>query len=425
MPALPHARSYYAATRNAAPERPALSGEVAADVCVVGAGLTGLSAALHLAERGYRVAVLEANRVGWGASGRNGGQALVGTSAGSLATRALLGEDWARRIWELTVAAVDRQRALIERHAIACDYRPGYLYAAWNARHLPELEAEWALLESWGYDRGRLVGADEARALVRGPGYAGGILDRASGHLHPLNLALGLAAAAERAGARIYEGSAALALGHEDSAGIETAGGRVRCRHVVLAGNAYLGGVGGELSDYVLPIVTYILATAPLGAARAVRLIPDDLCVSDNKRMLNYYRLTPDRRLLFGGPAWPGERSLDGREASLRRRMVALFPDLAGVPTDYIWDGTVAISRNRLPQIGRLEGEVYFAQGFSGHGVALTTLTGELIAEAVAGTAERFDVFSRIPHSPLPGGRNLAQRLRALLLLWYRLRDLF
>lgn len=424
MPGLPHEHSYYAATRNPAPERPALKGEVTADVCVVGAGLTGLSAALHLAERGFEVVLLESNKVGWGASGRNGGQALVGTSAGSLRARDLLGESSARRIWELTLAAVARQKELIERHAIACDYRPGYLYAAWKKRHLAELQQELGLLQHWGYDRARLVDGEEAAALVRGPAYAGGILDQASGHLHPLNYALGLAAAAERLGCRIFEDTAATMIGEGSRPRVVTASGQIRCRHVVLAGNAYLHDVGQDLRDFILPVVTYILATRPMDEARARALIPDGLCVSDSKRILNYYRLTPDGRMLFGAPALIGGRARERHEASLRRRMLRLFPSLADLGTEYVWDGTVAISRNRLPQLGRLQGEVYFAQGYSGHGVALTTLMGQLIAEAIAGTAERFDVFAKLPHETFPGGQRLARRLRALALLWNRLRDL-
>lgn len=419
-----HAPSYYAATRNPAPERPFLQGEVTADVCVVGAGFTGLSAALHLAERGYTTVVLESHSVGWGASGRNGGQALVGTSAGSLQARDLLGERWARCIWELTLEAVTRQKQLIERHAIACDYRPGYLYAAWNDRHLTEVRRELALLQSWGYDQARLVEADEAAVLVRGASYAGGILDKASGHLHPLNYALGLAAAAEALGCRIFEDSAATSIAGGPRPLVLAARGRVRCQHVVLATNAYLNDLDGRLKDFILPVVTYILATRSMGEERARTLIHDNLCISDSKRILNYYRLTPDHRLLFGGPATIGGRAIDMHEASLRRRMVSLLPSLADLETEYIWDGTVAVTRNRLPQVGRLDGEIYFAQGFSGHGVALTTLMGRLLAEAIAGTAERFDVFAKLPHERLPGGQQLALRLRSLVLLWYRLRDL-
>jgi len=423
MPGLPHASSYYAATRNPAPDRPALRGDITADVCVVGAGFTGLSAALHLAERGYGVVVLESNKIGWGASGRNGGQALVGTSAGSLQTRDLLGEKWARQIWELTLAAVARQKQLIQLHAIACDYRPGYLYAAWNERHFAELRREFELLRSWDYAEARLVDAAEAAALLRGPKYAGGILDRASGHLHPLNYALGLAEAAERLGCRIFEDSSATSLNGGKRPQVQTVEGLVRCRHVVLAGNAYLGHLDQGLREFILPVVTYILATHPMAEARARALIPGDLCVSDSKRLLNYYRLTADHRLLFGGPAVSGVATLSGHETSLRRRMVSLFPSLGDLRTEYIWDGTVAISRNRLPHIGRLNGEIYFAQGYSGHGVALTTLVGALIAEAIAGTAERFDVFAKLPHEKLPGGRRLALRMRILVLLWYRLQD--
>ena len=423
MTGAPHVRSYYAATAHPAPARPALAGEATADICVVGAGFTGLSAALHLAQRGYGVRVLEANKVGWGASGRNGGQALVGVAAGVPQTCRLLGEAWARSIWELSLAAVDRQQALIQRHAIDCDYRPGYLHAAWKPRHLPAIEEELAQLQAWGYDDSRLVSAEEARAMVVGPGYAGGLYDRRSGHLHPLNYALGLAAAAEAAGARIHDDTSALAIERANGLTVRTDAGQVRCRHVVLAGNAYLSHVGAEIANRVLPVGTYILATEPLDEALADALIPGRICVSDSKRILDYYRLSPDRRLIFGGRADRASERPEDLAASLGRRMQALFPSLGEIRIAHLWHGIVAITRNRLPHIGRLDGDIYFAQGYCGHGVALTTLVGELIAEAVAGTAERFDVFARIPHRPLPGGRAAAHWLRDLATLWYRLLD--
>jgi gamma-glutamylputrescine oxidase len=420
---LPHADSYYAATANPAPARAPLRGDIATDICIVGAGFTGLSAALHLAERGYAVTVLEANKVGWGASGRNGGQALVGVAAGVPEMRALLGEAWARQIWELSLAAVERQQALIRHHAIDCAYRPGYLQAAWKPRHLPAMQEELALIQGWGYDGARLLSAAEARAMVVGPRYAGGLYDDRSGHLHPLNYALGLAAAAEAAGARIHEDSAALGIDRAAALTVRTALGAVRCRQVVLAGNAYLNHVGSEIEDRVLPVGTYILATEPLDEARARALIPDDICVSDSKHILDYYRFSPDRRLIFGGRA--SRHSDDPRELAdgLRRRMHGLFPRLGDIAAAHLWHGTVAITRNRLPHLGRLDGDIYFAQGYCGHGVALTTLVGQLVAEAIAGTNERFDVFARIPHRPFPGGRATALRLRNLATLWYRLLD--
>jgi gamma-glutamylputrescine oxidase len=396
---------------------------VEADICIVGAGFTGLSAALHLAERGYAVVVLEANGVGWGASGRNGGQAIVGLAPGMLRARDLLGEAWAGEIWRLTLEAASLQRRLIERFAIACDYRPGYLYAAARARHMAEIREEQALLARWGYDGARLLDREEIGRMVVGPGYAGGLLDRSSGHLHPLNYALGLAAAARSLGARIFEGTRATKVTQRPSLTVATERGRVGCRHVVLAGNAYLGELSAELLDFVLPVATYILATAPLGEGRARRLIPGDVCVSDSKRILDYYRLSADHRLLFGGRANYSLKTPWNLEAAMRRRLLTVFPSLGDVGIDYLWGGEVAVSLNRLPHIGRLAGEVYFAQGFSGHGVALTTLVGRLVAEAISGTAERFDVFARIPHRRFPGGRAFSTRLRSLAVLWYGLLD--
>ncbi|MDP6706668.1 MAG: FAD-binding oxidoreductase [Alphaproteobacteria bacterium] len=417
------AQSYYLASANPAPVRAPLEGEAVADVCVVGAGFTGLSAALHLAEHGHDVAVVEANRVGWGASGRNGGQTIVGLASGMVEARELLGEAWARRIWELTLEAVALQRQLIERFEIACDYRPGYVYAAARPRHMAEIVEEHELLARWGYDGARVLDRTEIARAVVGPNYAGGLLDRESGHLHPLNYALGLAAAATAMGVRIYEGTRAIEVARGQPAGVRTERGRVRCRHVLLAGNAYLDDLAPTLADHVLPVTTYILATEPLGERRARELIPDDVCVSDSKRILDYYRLSADHRLLFGGRADYSLRAPGNLAEAMRRRMLAAFPQLDDVRLDYLWGGNVAVSSNRLPHVGRLDDGVYFAQGFSGHGVALTGMVGKLVAEAIVGESEGFDLLARIPHKRFPGGRAVSGRLKALGVLWYRLRD--
>jgi len=415
---LPHAPSWYAATADPAPARPPASGALEADVCVVGGGFTGLSTALHCAVAGRSVVLLEAERIGWSASGRNGGQALTGLGCEATELTRLLGEADARALWTLSLEAVRLQRALIERHAIACDYRRGYVIAAPKPRHLEGLGRELDLIAArWGYDEARTVDAAEAAAILGTDRYAGGLFDGGSGHLHPLNYALGLARAAEAAGARLYEGSPVLSL-DAGGASVRTASATVRAKAVALACNAHVEGLAPAAARAVLPVEATMIATAPLPAGLGV--LPSNVAVSDANRLLDYYRLSGDGRLLFGGRLGPG---LGPRPPRLRRRMLTVFPRLAEVDVDYSWSGWVALTLNRLPHFGRLGPDILFAHGFSGHGVALATLAGKLLAEAVAGEPERFERFARIPHRRVPFGRRLRPALIGLSAFGAALRD--
>lgn len=423
-----HVESYYAATVDDLPDFPALEGSVDVDVCIVGAGFTGLSAALHLVERGYRVAVLEAARVGWGASGRNGGQIVTGFAAGLDKVIAKAGDADARRLWAMSEEAKRLIEDRVARHGIACDLKWGYLHAAVKARQVRELADELALWENYGYGQGRMVGRDEVRALVASDAYVGGLYDGDSGHLNPLAYALGLARAADGAGAMLFEDSRVTAIeGMDARAGgrvtVRTAKGAVTADHLLLAGNAYLGGLAPALRRKVMPVGTYIIATEALGEDRAHALIPGDVAVADCNFVLNYFRLSADHRMLFGGRVSYSTIEPPNLAATMRRSMLKVFPQLADAAVDYCWGGYVGITVDRTPHLGRLAPNVYFAQGFSGHGVALTGLAGKLFAEAVAGTAERFDVFAKLRHMDFPGG---ALRTPALVLamLYYRMRDL-
>ncbi|MFQ5958376.1 MAG: NAD(P)/FAD-dependent oxidoreductase [Alphaproteobacteria bacterium] len=419
-----HAASYYAASANPSPDRPALAGDVDCDVCVVGGGFTGLSTALHLAERGYSVVVLESHRIGWGASGRNGGQLGSGLRSGASAMLARFGRDHARRLWDLAEEAKATVRGRIARHAIACDYKPGVLLAAAKPRHTAWMAREVELRrEHFDYPHARLVSAAEVRAMVATGRYHGGVFDAGAGHLHPLNYALGLARAAEDAGAGLFEDSPATAVESGSRAVVRTARGRVRARYVVLCCNGYLGRLERRIAGKIMPIANYMLATEPLGAERAGALVPDDIAVCDSNFVVDYFRLSADRRLLFGGGETYSGREPRDPKRFVRKYMLRVFPGLADAGIDYAWGGMLAITLNRLPQFGRLAGDVYFAHGFSGHGVALTSLAGKLIAEAIAGTAERFDLFAAISHRDFPGGTLLRKPGLVLGMLYYGLRD--
>jgi gamma-glutamylputrescine oxidase len=421
----PHVASYYAASVVGGTTYPTLRGAVEADICIVGGGYAGLSAALELAERGFDVVLLEANRVGWGASGRNGGQIVTGYAAGMGQMRKWVGRDDARRLWALAEEAKALLRDRVRDHAIDCDLKAGYLFAALKDRHIDELRAEKTLWEDeYGYPGLELVDRDGVRAEVDTSAYCGGLLDSGGGHLHPLNYALGLARAALAGGVRVFEGARVLRIDRGPRPSVTTAQGSVSARHLVLCGNAYLGDMVPELRRKIMPVGTYIIATAPLSADRAKALIANDIAVADVKLALDYYRLSADRRVLFGGKVSYTTLPPRNLAAAMRRAMLRVFPQLGDLGVDYVWGGNVAITAERSPHIGRLDGGIYFAQGFSGHGVALTGIAGRVIAEAVAGTAERFDLFARLPHQSFVGGRALRTPLLALAMLYFRLRDL-
>ena len=434
MAARPRVDSYYAATAHPAPERPPLMGDRTTDVCVVGAGFTGLSVALNLAERGYEVVVLEAEGVGWGASGRNGGQIGSGFSADMEWLETWAGRGEARRLFALAeeAKAIIRERVL--RHGIDCDLKWGSFQAASKPRHMKALAAR---MDRWAgtYEYGSLKLAEtpaDARAYVNSPVYIGGLADDGAGHLHPLNYCLGLARAAEAAGATIHEGTAVTGLDRTGAGGGRTGGGRARVRTaagrveadaVVLCGNAYLGDLVPDVRRVITPIVSHIVASRRFGPDLARQIIPSNAAIFDSHRLLSYYRLSPDHRLLFGGRVGGAAlREADAGDA-LGARIRRLFPRIRDHGLEYVWSGKVALTRARMPHVGRLGTKVTFAQGYSGEGVAMSGLVGRVLAEAVAGQAERLDLFARLPHRAFPGGKRLQIPALALAVRWYRLLD--
>ena len=426
MPCLNAGRpdSWYAATAPAGERHPVLAGRERADVCIVGAGFTGVSAALHLAERGYSVIVLETARVGWGASGRNGGQVGSGMRESMGALERSLGPERAGALWVLCEEAKEIIADRIARHRIRCDWRAGNLLASTRERYMGWIEREAEFCHRrFGYRGYRMLSRTEMREEVASTCYAGGRMDEGGGHLHPLRFVLGMAEAAVRAGARIFEGSRVERIRWGSRAQVTTAHGAVDAEYVVFAGNACLGRLEPRIESRIMPIVNHVLATEPLGERRARSLIRSGACVHSTRFVVDYYRCTADHRLLFGGGETYSDRPLEDPGAFVRRYMLRVFPQLADVRIDYAWSGRLAITMSRLPHVGRLAPNGFFAQGFSGHGVALTQIAGKLIAEAVAGTAERFDVLAGLRHRAFPGGRWLRHPLLVLGMLYYVLRD--
>lgn len=418
--------SYYEASVLRGPARAPLQEHIRADAVVVGAGFSGLSAALEMAQRGLSVVVLEAERIGSGASGRNGGQAIVGYACGQEPFVEQLGVNEANRAWAMSLEAIELIDRRIAEHRIACDRAFGYVYVADSARKARALRAEMDGLAERGIAVDWAEGQDVRRHIDSGR-YVAAARENRSGHLHPLKYALGLARAAEAAGVRIFERSAVTALQRGDTLVARTAHGQVSARFGVLAGNCMLAehgpAVAPEIAPRIMPVGTYIVGTAPVDAALAERLIPRNAAVCDNNFVLDYFRFSADHRMLFGGRVSYTTRTPANLQDAMRARMAAVFPALREVPVEYLWGGFVDISMNRAPDFGRLAPNLYYLQGFSGHGVALTGLAGQLVAEAVIGQAGRFDVFARMRHRRFPGGPLLRTPSLALGMLWHRLRD--
>ena len=416
--------SYYAATADRSQRHAPLSGAIRCDVVIVGAGLAGLSAALELRERGLDVVVLEAREIGWGASGRNGGQAIHGLACGQDVIEGQLGLDSARKIWDMSIEALDILRERIAKYGIECDWRDGYLGVATSPRKGAELTA-WAddIESRYGYPVTRIAPADVMR-WVASPRYHSAIHDPRSGHLHPLKYVLGLARAAAAAGVRLFEHTEVTALRQDGGVTLTTSGGSVQAAQALLAGNVYLQNIAPALESRIMPVGTYIVCSEALDPALADSLIPTRSAVCDTDFVLDYYRTTNDHRMLFGGRVSYSTKTPANLQESMRKRMVDTFPQLSATKIQYAWGGFVDITMNRAPDFGRIGANVYYLQGFSGHGLALTGLAGRIVAEAMTTDASRFDLFARLKHRAFPGGRLLRTPALVLGMAWYRMKDL-
>ncbi|MEM9968854.1 MAG: FAD-binding oxidoreductase [Pseudomonadota bacterium] len=416
-------RSWYAATANLLEPFAPLRGELRADVCIIGAGYTGLSAALHLAEMGRDVVLLDAQRVGFGASGRNGGQLGSGQRVDQLKLEQMLEPAHARALWELGQDAKALVKSLIKKHDIDCNFKPGVMLAASKQRDVDDLHREAAHLQSaYDYDQIEALDQTALTAICRSPEYKGGTLDMGAGHLHPLNYALGLAKAADGAGARIHEQSHVRDIAHGRKTTVRTDEGSVTADHLIIACNGYLGGLDPTVAARVMPINNFIAATEPLGADQQ-QVLTQDIAVADCLFVLNYFRLSHDGRLLFGGGESYGYRFPTDIAATVRRPLSVIFPQLKDIPLDYAWGGTLGITMKRLPFFTRLSSNTLSASGYSGHGVGSATQAGSLLAQAIVGASDGFDTLARIPSTPFPGGVRLRSPLLTLAMTWYALRD--
>lgn len=420
--------SYYEASVSRPAPTAALSEHVAADVCVVGAGYAGVSAALELATRGYSVVLLEAQRIGWGASGRNGGQVIVGFGDdGECAIEKQFSREDARRAWDISIEGLRLLRERIEGWNIDCEWRPGYLSLAVKPRKSEALR-RWMdhTASAYGHPL-QWIGPDRIGQWLATDRFHSAVFDCISGHLHPLKYCLGLGEAARAAGVRIHENSPAFLVERGDKPVVKTAQGECRCSFVVLAGNVYLGEYGDdiapEVAGRIMPVGTYMIATEPMGPERADALMRGRPAASDTNFVLDYFRLSADHRLLFGGAdSYTGSAPRD-LIARMRSNMLRVFPQLSDLAIPHAWGGFVDITMNKAPDFGRLGSNIYYLQGFSGHGLALAGMAGKLVAEAIAGQAERFDLFGRIRHHGFPGGALMRTPALVLGMLYYKLRD--
>ena len=419
-----HIDSWYATSAAFKIEFPELAGAHSADVCIIGGGYTGLSTAIHLRELGYSVIVLEANRVGWGASGRNGGHVGTGQRAGQQELEKMVGKTQARELWNLGLEAVDTVTSLIDRFDIDCELKRGNLHVASKAGDVPELREEVEHLNTaYNYDQIRYVENDELAQMTSGQGFHGGSVDSGSRHLHPRSYARGLARAAQELGAQVFEHSRVESYTEGEQVRIKTSNGEVSANYLVLACNGYLEKLEPRTAGRIMPINNYMLATESVPEALARSLIRDDTSMSDTLFVINYWKLSADNRLLFGGGETYSRRFPADIGRFVQKYMLRIYPELAGTRIDYGWGGTLAITMNRMPDFGRLSSRVFYAHGYSGHGVPTATMAGKLLAEVINGTAERFDVMASVPSRQFPGGTLLRWPGLVAGMLFYSRRD--
>lgn len=421
-----HPDSYYAATAIGMRDLPSLQGAQKADVCVIGGGFTGLSAALNLAEQGYEVILLEAERIGFGASGRCGGLVGSGQRKDVLEMEEIYGFERSRQLWQFAELAKDEIRDRVARHEIPCDLQQGQLVGVHKKSYLGwAQELSDALAERYDYPFCQSLSAEQTRERVATDGFLEALYDSHALTLHPLNYALGLANAAQAAGVRIFERSRVKRYTHSQPAQVETAQGSVTAQYIVLGCNGYLDKLEPRTARKIMPINNFMIATEPLGKKRASELIDGRFGVHDTRFVVNYFRLSDDHRLLFGGGENYRREFPEDIAKFVRPYMLRLFPQLNDVAIDYAWGGTLSVTVNRMPHIGRLKPNVFFAQGYSGHGISTANFAGKIIAEAIGGATERFDAFADLPIHMFPGGTLFRYPGMVLGMMYFSLKDRF
>ena len=420
--------SYYAASANEQPQYPTLESDIEVDVCVVGGGFAGLSSAIELADRGYTVAVLEANHIGFGASGRNGGQIIAGLACEQDVIEKALGFDAAQQVWNMTLEALDLVRERVKRFNINCDLQDGFLGVSVNEKKGKNLRVWFDYMQKRYNYAAEWIQPAHIKKWIDSPRYFNGYYDKLSGHLHPLNYCLGLAKGAVSLGVQIFQRSAVTAMQQGESVILRSQSGQVKAKFVVLAGNMYLPEIAPQLApkiaNRIMPVGTYIIGTEPIESGLAARLIPRNAAVCDTNFVLDYFRMSRDKRMIYGGRVSYSAMTPPNLTQSMQARMVETFPQLKNTKVEYTWGGFVDISMNRAPDFGRVAPNVFYLQGFSGHGVALTGMAGKLVAEAIAGQSARFDVITKIPHHDFFGGKLLRTPALVLGMAWYQLQEL-
>ena len=422
---MPHVKSYYAATANQNLSYDQLSSNIRTQVCVIGGGFTGLNTAINLAKKDYDVVLIESEKIGWGASGRNGGQLISGFSFSDHFENKGIERD-IQQMWLLGAKSADLVRERISEFSIECDLKDGFIDVATNRKHMDDLINRCEQWKQSGYHHQlKLVDETDVKKYVNSEAYVGGLIDSGSGHIHPLNLCLGEAKAASELGVQIYENTHALEIAEGSPAKVLTENGSIEADYIVIAANAYIGSLNNKLRRMVMPAASCIIATEPLSDEQAAKLMPSDMAVCDQNTILDYYRLSADKRMLFGGRFnYSGKIPSDERiKVEIKKRMVSVFPELSETKVDYGWSGNVAVSLKKIPQLGRLDDNIFYSQGYSGHGVAPTHMAAKVIADAVSGEDEILNLLSTVKHIQLPGGKWFSSPATAIGMMYYQLMD--